>query len=504
MPLDKKPERSEPAAAMSTRQRWAAMITLLAASFMNLMDVTIVNVALPSLQHAFGASDSQIAWVAAAYILVFGLGLLPFGRLGDIAGKRRLFVIGLVVFTTASALCGAAWSIESLIAARVVQALGGAMMAPQTLAMVPSLMPVKSRPAAYALFGLTAGLASVAGPVLGGLLIGADVLGMGWRTIFFINLPIGALAVLAAYRFVPELRGTGGQRNDIVGIAIAGAALFMLIFPLLEGRQVGWPGWAKGMLIGAIPVTIAFVLWLRRQERVKGPQLIPLSLLRNRAYAIGSVMTTILFSTVPGFFLVLAMLLQTGYGLSALQSGLTSVPFSLGVLVSSAISGKLGARWPRRRIALGTLVLGVAIAGLRLHVAGQPESIVWAAFAPWLFAAGVGFGTAIAPMFQTVLSRVEPRDLGSGSGALQALQQVGGAFGVAIIAGVFFARVHQGMAVGETPRHAHAAGFDVALWYSLFAYAAVILMARWLPPPDLAHSDSALPSAEVARALDAA
>lgn len=469
---------------LSRRDRWAAMIALLTASFMNLMDVTIVNVALPSLQQAFVASDSQIAWVVAAYILVFGLGLLPFGRLGDILGKRRLFVMGLVVFTLGSACCGAAQSVNWLIAARVMQGLGSAMMAPQSLAIVPSLMPPESRGAAFALFGLTAGLASVTGPLLSGYLIQADLLSLGWRSIFLINLPIGVLTIIAAYRFVPELPGSPGLRIDPVGIGLAAVTVFLIIYPLLEGRQVQWPVWAFQMLAAAVPVAALFVVWLRRQERRGGAQLLPMSLLRNRGYVLGAGMTTILFSTVPGFFLILAVLLQSGYGLTPLQSGLTAVPFSLGVLVSSALSGRIGVRWPRRRIAIGVALLALAMLGVRQLVSQVPEAIVWAEFAPWLAIAGVGFSTAIAPLFQTILSRVEPTDMGSGSGALQAVQQVGGAFGVASIAGVFFARTQSGLGLGETASAAHAAGFEDGLVYSLLAFAIVMLMVRWLPGPD--------------------
>ena len=187
--------------------RWIAMAVLLLAGFMNLVDVSIVNVALPSLQHAFDASDSQIEWVVAAYVLVLALGLLPFGRLGDIVGRRRMFVAGVAVFTLGSAICGLAPSMGALVAARVVQGIGGAMMTPQTLAIVPALFPPHERGKAFSLFGLTAGLATVAGPLLGGLLIDADLFGLGWRPIFLVNVPIGLLAVILALYYVPELPG---------------------------------------------------------------------------------------------------------------------------------------------------------------------------------------------------------------------------------------------------------------------------------------------------------
>ena len=204
--------------------RWIAMSILLVANFMNLIDVTIVNVALPSLQDAFGATSSQIEWVVAAYILFFALLLLPAGRLGDILGRRRMFLIGVAVFTLGSALCGLAPSIEGLVAARIFQAVGAASMTPQTLAIIPVIFAPKDRGAAFALTGLTAGLAAVAGPVLGGWLIETDIWGLGWRPIFLVNIPVGIAAILLALRFLPKVPGHPGMGLDLVGTALAGLA----------------------------------------------------------------------------------------------------------------------------------------------------------------------------------------------------------------------------------------------------------------------------------------
>ncbi|PSK87571.1 EmrB/QacA subfamily drug resistance transporter [Limimaricola soesokkakensis] len=459
------------------RGRWIAMAALLVAGFMNLIDVTIVNVAIPSLQDALQASDSQIEWVVAAYILSFALFLLPAGRLGDVVGQRRMFVIGVTVFTIASALCGLAPGIGSLVAARVLQGLGGAMMTPQTLALVPALFPPRERGAAFALFGLSAGLASVAGPLLGGVLIGADIMGLDWRPIFLVNIPVGAVAVLGALRFVPKVPGDAALRLDLAGMALAGTGLMLLLFPLIEGRQLGWPVWVFAMMVAAIPTGAGFVAWQRRQARRGAPQLIPASLLANADYVTGSVLATLLFAGIPGFFLVFAIFLQLGYGLTPLESGITTLPFSLGVLGASVLSGRLGTRWPRERITAGAVLLVIGMTALRLMLPEAGGALSRAAFIVPLALSGLGLGTAVSPLFQTVLANVADRDTGAGSGALQSFQQVGGALGVAVMGQLFFGMLRGG---GGYPD-----ALTAALWFNAAAFVAVALLVWRLPEPRL-------------------
>ncbi|MGR3626533.1 MAG: MFS transporter [Limimaricola sp.] len=459
------------------RGRWIAMAALLVAGFMNLIDVTIVNVAIPSLQAAFDATDSQIEWVVAAYILSFALFLLPAGRLGDVVGRRRMFVIGVTVFTIASALCGLAPGIGSLVAARALQGIGGAMMTPQTLALVPALFPPRERGAAFALFGLSAGLASVTGPVLGGFLIGADIAGLDWRPIFLVNIPVGVVAVLAAMRFVPKIPGDKALRLDLVGMALAGTGLMLLLFPLIEGRQLGWPLWCFAMMAAAGPVGAGFVAWQRRQARAGAPQLIPASLLANGDYVTGSMLATLLFAGIPGFFLVFAIFLQVGFGLTPLQSGITTMPFSLGVLGASILSGRLGTRWPRERITAGAVLLVIGMTALRLVLPDDGGALSRMAFVVPLALAGLGLGTAVSPLFQTVLANVADRDTGAGSGALQSFQQVGGALGVSVMGQLFFGSLRAG--------GGHPEALTAALWFNAAAFLAVALLVWRLPEPRL-------------------
>lgn len=395
-------------------KRWTALAVMMLANFMNLLDVTIVNVALPSLQSELGATSSQIEWVVAGYVLVFALGLLPFGRLGDVRGKKQVFLVGVAAFTFASLLCGLAPDIGWLVVARLLQGAGAAVMTPQVLAIAQMMFPPKERAAAFSLFGLSAGLASVSGPILGGWLISLDVLGLGWRPIFLINIPVGIMTILLGWRLIPALPPKPGLKNDFVGIILAALTIFCIIFPLIEGRGFGWPLWCFVMVAMAIPFGVAFGFWERRQHRIKAPELLPVALMKNRNYVIGSLMTATFFSTLPGFFLIFAMFLQQGYGLTPLQSGMTTVPFSVGIFVASLISGRLGSIAPRIRVVAGVVMVMIGMGFLRAEIQTLGESIDRMALLPWFLLSGLGMGIAIAPMFQLVLAGVPPQDAGGG------------------------------------------------------------------------------------------
>lgn len=461
-------------------RRWIAMAILLLAGFMNLIDVTIVNVALPRLQSGLGATSSQIEWVVAAYVLAFALGLLPFGRLGDVVGRKRLFLVGVTSFTVFSALCGLAPTMATLIAARVLQGLAGAMMMPQVLAITQVIFPPQERGFAFSLFGLTAGLASVAGPLAGGTLISADIYGLDWRPIFLVNIPVGILAVIAGRALIPDMAGRPELTQDPVGIVIASVAVFLLVFPLIEGHAYGWPWWTFAMI--ALSVIVMAVFFLHQKGRAKRElsQLLPLALMTNGNFVLGSAMTMTFFSGVAGFFLVLAVFLQTGFGLTPLQSGLTTVPFPIGVLIASLISGRLGSRWPLWRIVAGALVMVIGMGWLRFVVANVGDAVDhWRLFLP-LLACGFGMGITISSLFQTVLSTVPPRDAGSGSGAVQAFQQMGAALGIAVTGQIFFSTL-DGRA-SEPPHVAFVSAMEHALVYEMAAFALVAAMVFFLRP----------------------
>ena len=483
-------EREAPAAPASQaviettpRQRWIALAILLAATFMNLIDVTIVNVALPTMQEAFSASTSEIEWVVAVYVLALAMGLMPFGRMGDIVGRRNMFVLGVAVFTIASAMCGFSGSMTMLIVSRIVQGLGAAMMTPQTIAITQVIFPPRERAAAFSLFGLATGLAAVTGPVLGGTLIGLDIWGLDWRPIFLVNLPVGAIAIAAALWFIPSRKSGGELRNDFVGILLGVSTVLAIIFPLVEGRELGWPAWTFAMMAGAVPLLAAFLYWERRRERLGLSQMLPWSLITDRNFLVGVSCAVLLSSGIPGFFMSFALYLQAGHGLTPLESGITTLPFSFGVMFSSQVARKLGMRWIRKRIALGGLSIAIAMFWLQLMVSGTMDHPDRIGFIAPLFLGGVGLGVTFASLFPTVLSSVQSRDAGSGSGALQSFQQLGGAFGVAVIGQLFFARLATELSAGTALPQAYSHAVLQAFKYNIAAFAAVAVLVFFLPRP---------------------
>ncbi|HWK65440.1 MAG TPA: MFS transporter [Rhizobiaceae bacterium] len=470
-------------AAEAYPRRWAALGILLLAAFMNLIDLSIVNVALPSMQHNMGATSAQIEWVAAVYVLAFALGLLPFGRLGDRVGRKRMFLLGVTVFTVFSLACGLAPTMRTLIAARLLQGVGGAMMIPQVLALAQVMFPPNERAVAFSLFGLSAGLASVAGPLTGGLLINADLFGLDWRPIFLVNLPIGLIAIVAASLVVPATEANPDLRNDWGGMLIAGVSVFLLVFPLIEGHAYGWPGWAFLMIGFAILGFAAFFLYERARARKAASELLPVALLANKNFLVGSMMTVVFFSGVAGFFMVVAIFLQNGFDFTPLQSGLATTPFPIGVLLASAVSGRLGLRWSRQRIAIGSICLMAGMMFLRSVIGGTGDTVNhWDLVVP-LAICGFGLGVGISPMFQTVLSGVPPRDAGSGAGALQSFQQIGSAIGIAVVGQIFFSALGQRLA-GASDRHAaYVDSLEAALLYEVLAFMVVVGLVLFLKAP---------------------
>lgn len=458
-------------------RRWVALAVLLLASFMNLIDVTIVNVALPSLQQNLGADPSQIEWVIAAYVLAFALGLLPFGRLGDIVGRTHMFLFGVAAFTVASAACGLAPSIEWLIGARVLQGLAGAIMTPQVLAIATVTFPPEERGQSFSLFGLSAGLAAVAGPIVGGLLIGANLWDLDWRPIFLVNVPVGILAVVLGWYIIPRPPGHPDLKNDFVGIALFGASIVALVFPLVEGRAYGWPAWSWGLMAASVVGLALFVAWERRRAAANQPQLLNYSLITNPQFLLGALITTIFSSGIPGFFMVISILLQAGFAFTPLESGLTNTPFSVGVLAISLIAGRFGSSYLRTRVAISALFLTTGMLWMHFIIAGIGDHIDHWWFLPPLLLAGLGLGLGFSALFQAVLSTVPPRDAGAGAGSLQAFQQVGGAVGVALIGQIFFNKLETAREWGATSMHqAFTVSAANATYYLVGSFGLVFLL----------------------------
>ncbi|HTT51983.1 MAG TPA: MFS transporter [Streptosporangiaceae bacterium] len=420
-------------------RRWLTLVILLLAGFMNLLDVSIVNIAIPSIQRDLHASYADVQWALAGYTLAYALVLITGGRLGDTFGRKRLFLIGVAGFTIMSALCGAAIGPGMLIGCRVVQGAMGAIMVPQVLAVIQVIFPPRERIKALAGFGVTAGLGTVSGPLLGGLLIQHNLLGLGWRPIFLINVPVGIIAFAAAAFLVRESRAASPPRLDPAGVALVSAALLLLLYPLVQGRQLGWPAWTFVSMAASVPVFAVFVGYERVKARRDGSPLVQLGLFRDRAFSAGMAAALTFFLGVASFGLVLTLFLQLGLGFTPLHAGLTFLPFSAGVLVSSGAAARLAPRFGRRVTMAGALVIAAGMAAMigAVHHYG-PAVTTWD-LVPGLAAAGLGLGAVIAPLADIVLAHVPQRDAGSASGVFNTGLQLGNSIGIALIGVIFFA-----------------------------------------------------------------
>lgn len=420
-------------------RRWLALAVILSAAFMDLLDVTIVNVAIPSIQSQLKAGYSAIQWITAGYALAFAVVLITGGRLGDIYGRKRLFLIGMTGFTIASALCGVAGGPGMLIGARVFQGAMAALMVPQVMAIIHVTFPAGERGKVMGMFGAIVGSAAVAGPIIGGLLVQWNLFGLHWRPIFLVNLPVGVFGLFVAWRVIGESRAPHAVKLDIPGVLLSVTGLFMLVFPLMQGRDLGWPLWGWVMMAAAVPVLAVFVLYERGKGKRNDSPLVELSLFRFRSFASG-ILTNVTFSTTLGvFFLVWSLYMQLGLGWTPLHAGLTGIPFSIGVSAAAGMSVQfLTPRFGRKVLQFGCLMMAI---GMLLYI--EMAKHLGLHFASWqmalpLVVTGIGMGLVVAPIFDLILTDVPKRDAGSASGLLNTSSQLGQAFGIALTALVFF------------------------------------------------------------------
>ncbi|HET9167883.1 MAG TPA: MFS transporter [Actinospica sp.] len=461
--------RESPAGAKSAARHNSpfTLIVLLTGVFMALLDFFIVNVALPDTQHDLHASSAGIQWVVAGYGLALASGLVTGGRIGDLLGRKNMFVLGLLVFAAASAVCGLAPNSAVLIGARVAQGLGAAIFMPQILGVIGAAFSGAWQARAYTGYGLTAGLGAVFGQLIGGALIQANLFGLGWRSIYWINVPIGLAAALLALRALPGVPRTGRTRLDPVGGLLLTLAVLALILPLVEGRQDGWPAWTWACL-AASPVLLGLFYAHQRRLIARGgePVLNP-ALFTQRSFAAGMPIAVVYNSAVASFFFVLALYLQLGRGMSALDSGLLFTSVGVPYLATSIRSGKLAARFGRKLMMVGCLgqAAGYALLALTAHLAGGAHSVAW--LSPAMAVVGAAMGLAYAPMFGVVLSGVDPKYASSASGLLSTVQQVGGATGIALAGIVFFDRLGA---------HPASAAFTTAFGVTLLLLAGISLL----------------------------
>jgi EmrB/QacA subfamily drug resistance transporter len=412
---------------------WLVLSVLCLGFFMILLDTTIVNIAIPDMSTKLGASLDQILWVVNAYVLVYAVLLITAGRLGDLYGPKRLFILGLVVFTLASAACGLATSPEQLVIARVVQGAGGALLTPQTLSVITMIFPPEKRGAAFGLWGAVAGVATVAGPTLGGYL----VTDWGWEYIFFVNLPIGVLTVVLAAIFMPDIKLNRRHKLDWIGTALATVGLFLVAYGLIEGQPHDWgrvwgPVTIVEILVAGAVVLAAF-MWHQYATR-DGEPLIPFAIFADRNYSLMNFVSAAIAFGMLGLFLPLVIYLQSVLGLTALQAGLTTAPMPLISMFIAPVAGRLSDRTGGKWILFVGLSLWSVGMGLVVWLA-QVDSGRWHIL-PGLIVAGVGLGMTFAPLQTIALRNVAPRMAGAASGFINTSRQLGAVIGSAVVGAV--------------------------------------------------------------------
>jgi EmrB/QacA subfamily drug resistance transporter len=413
---------------------------------MVVLDFFIVNVALPSMQSDLHAGTGAIEWVVAGFALTSAVFLITAARLGDRIGRRRTFSIGLAVFTLSSAACGIAGSPTVLVVARLAQGVGAALLMPNVLSIINVTYTGADLPRALGIYGLVMGLAAACGQLIGGGLIQADVAGLGWRTCFLINLPVGVAALVLAPRFVPESRADRRTRLDLLGTLLLTAGLIAVVLPLVEGRQHGWPAWTWISFAIAPLLLLGFVSHQRTVARRGGAPLLAPAMFRNRTFSAGLATQLAFWCGQASFFLVLALYLQQGRGLSALDAGLVFTIMAVAYVAASAQAPALVLRFGRRLLAVGALVLATGHGLLLAAVANIGVSGSILELVPGLVLIGAGMGLLLVPLTTTILSTVEPQHAGGASGAVTTVQNVGGALGVAITGVIFFGALHAGYA----------------------------------------------------------
>lgn len=467
---------------------WLGLFVLLLAGFVTIFDLFVVNVAIPSMQSSLGASLSELGYIIAGYELAFGVLLITGGRLGDLYGRRRLFITGMAGFTTASLLCGIAPGVEILIAARVFQGLAAALLFPQVYASIRINFPGDAGRKAFGLLGMTLGLAAIAGQILGGLLVEANVFDLGWRTIFLINVPVGIFAIFAALH-IPKTCSQQRPEMDWPGVALVSLGLTALLIPLLEMPTHGWQIWSSVSLLCAITLLLVFYHYEEKRRLSGHAPLVDMTLMRQARFAKGGVLVLLIYSTSSSFFLCFALLAQTGFGLNPLKAGSIFVPCSIAFVVMSIIAPRLFARFGALSIAVGALIYTLSFAAMIMQVWMAGAGLVIARLIPVLILIGGTQAMIMTPLLNLVLGFVSERQAGMASGMISTLQQAGAALGVAVTGILFGSVLSSGVAPSEQ-QGLYATAFVWGMSCNLVAasLAAVLLFTlRKTKPPLPSH-----------------
>lgn len=458
--------------AIRGRARTLALIVVICAMVMDIVDLTIVNVAIPTLQATLHVGQAESQWLVAGYATVFAIFLISGGRLGDIFGYRRMLLGGMGAFAVASLGCGLAQDATALVLARLAQGVAASVMLPQVSSLVQVMYRPEERVGALSLFGVMGGAAAVSGPVLGGLIIGADLFGLGWRPIFLINLPIAVATIAAGLVLLPQGRSAHSPRLDWPGTALAMLTVAAVMVPLVQGREHGWPAWSLLMLAASLPSGLLLFGYSRRRMARDGSALVVPGLFADRGYATGVAMATLFQSGLTGLLFALTQAFQNGLGFSAETVGLVHMPYaagssiSIGFLVRRALP-----RFGAKVISAGGLAMAGGL-GLLCFQFGHDVRSPWA-FAPTMLAMGLGMGLMTGPLGPITLSEVDRAQAGAASGLFKALQEFGGALGVAVSGGLYLSLVARGRpALGA---------FTVSALLIGASFVAVALIARAVP-----------------------
>ena len=421
---------------------------VITAAVMDLLDSTITQVAAPTIRRELGGSYAVIEWVTAAYALAMAVGLLTGGRLGDIFGRRRMLLTGMAGFVAASAACAAAGTAGELIAARAAAGLLGAIMLPQVFGLIRDLFAAHEMGKAFGVYGPVMGLSAMLGPIASGGLISANVFGTGWRMIFAVNVPVGLAALALGARLLPAGAGSGsgfgwgGARRgklDLPGAVLAGAAMFLLVFPLAQGHSLGWPAWLYAMLAASVLALASFGWYQVRRQRAGRDPLVEPSLFRHGPYHAGLVFSIVFTGSLGGIVMIFNVFLQNGLGFSPWHSAITTAPWAAGAFIGSAAGGIAMSRFGRRVLHAGLVTEAAGLLAIYavLRTAGGGVSTV-DLLAP-MVAGGIGMGMVFVPLFDIVMAGVRPHEMGSASGVLQTVNSLGMSLGIAGIGAIFFA-----------------------------------------------------------------
>jgi EmrB/QacA subfamily drug resistance transporter len=444
VPMRNEPGSSSvPLAPAAGAARRLPLLVMLGGTFMVVLDFFIVNVALPSLQRELRASGAALQMVVAGYGIANAAGLVTAGRLGDLFGRRRMFMLGVLLFTLASLACGLAPNAPVLVGARVAQGLAGALLQPQVLAMLGLIYTGAARARAFAAYGVTLGLGATLGQLIGGVLIALDPGGLGWRSCFLINLPIGLAVLLLVPRTVPPLANTASSRLDLPGALLVGLASIAVVWPLVEGREQGWPAWSMGVLFATLPLLAVFAWQQRRLAGQGGDPLLAPALLAHRAFRGGLLTTLVFYAGNASQYFVLALYLQQGLALGPLASGLVFTCLATGFFAASLAAPRLAARLGGPPIVPGALLLAAGHALQLVNMLCGADQVL-GRMLPALAVQGVGLGLVMSPLVSAVLAGLPAQHAGLASGVLGTVQQVGNAVGVALIGLVFYGTLGSG------------------------------------------------------------